>query len=141
MYELKVVRERRIGYGRKRHLLQASDVFAAFRDRFAAMDREEFLAVCLDGKGALIGFHQVSVGTLTASLVHPREIFKAAILANAASVILVHNHPSGDPTPSAEDESLTRRIRQAGELVGIKVVDHVVIGDGRFVSFVETERL
>jgi len=86
--------------------------------------------VPLDGKNRALGFHIVSVGTLTASLVHPLEVFKLAILANVAAIIVVHNHPSGDPTPSAEDVAITQRLRQAGELLGIRVLDHVVVGDG-----------
>lgn len=91
----------------------------------------------LDGKNRLAGFNVVSIGSLTASLVHPREVFKAAILANAAAMIVVHNHPSGDPTPSAEDIAITQRLRQAGELLGISLLDHVVIGDDRYVSFAD----
>lgn len=79
----------------------------------------------------------VTRGTLDSSLVHPREVFRAAIADNAAAVILVHNHPSGDPTPSAEDRQVTRQLTGAGQLLGIPVVDHVVIGDGRYASFVE----
>ncbi len=82
----------------------------------------------LDGRNVLIGLHHVSTGSLTTTLVHPREVFKAAILANAAAVILVHNHPSGDPAPSAEDVALTTRLRDAGDLMGIRVLDHVVLG-------------
>lgn len=135
MYELKVVRERRPGYGSRRQVTSARDVYDAFHERFECADREEFLAVFLDGKGRTMGFHVVSVGTLTASLVHPREVFKAAIIANAASLILVHNHPSGDPDPSPEDVALTSRLKSAGELVGIRILDHVVIGDGNYRSF------
>jgi DNA repair protein RadC len=98
------------------------------------------LVVPLDTKNRVLGFHVVSVGSLGASLVHPREVFKIAILANAASVILVHNHPSGDPEPSAEDRRVTERLKEAGELVGIPVLDHVVIGDGRYVSFTDRGR-
>lgn len=141
MFELKVVRERRPGYGAGRQVSTSAVVYEAFRDRFARADREEFLTVMLDGKNRALGFHVVSVGTLTASLVHPREVFKAAILANAAAVILVHNHPSGDPTPSAEDVAITERLRQAGDLLGIRVLDHVVIGDGRYVSFADISSL
>jgi DNA repair protein RadC len=82
----------------------------------------------------VIGFNLVAIGTLTSALVHPREVFKAAILANAAAIILVHNHPSGDPEPSAEDRALTSRLKEAGEILGIRILDHVVIGDGRFRS-------
>ena len=101
-------------------------------------DREHFVVLLLDTQNQIIGIHTVTVGTLDASLVHPREVFKPAILANASSVLLAHNHPSGDPTPSAEDRSITRQLRSAGELIGIDVLDHVVVGDGsRYVSFSE----
>jgi DNA repair protein RadC len=137
MFELRLVRERRQGYGSLRHVRSAQDVFDAFRDRFAASDREEFLAVILDGRNRIAGFNLISIGTLTSSLVHPREVFKPAILASAAALVLVHNHPSGDPEPSAEDRALTSRLQQAGELLGIRILDHVVVGDGRFRSFAE----
>lgn len=135
MYELRVVRERRPGYGPAKMLSTSAEVYRAFCDRFQRSDREEFLLVPLDGKNRALGFHVVSVGTLTASLVHPREVYKLAILENAAAIILVHNHPSGDPTPSAEDVAITQRLKDAGELLGIRILDHVVIGDDRYVSF------
>jgi len=141
MYELKVVRERRQGYGPLRHVRTAQDVYEAFRDRLESLDREEFLVVLLDGKNRILGFNQVSVGSLTAALVHPREVFKPAILANATALILVHNHPSGDSDPSPEDRAITERLKQVGELVGIRIIDHVVIGDGAFRSFAEEQLL
>ena len=95
-----------------------------------------FVAILLDGK-KVIGFNVVSLGSLTAALVHPREVFKPAILANAANLILAHNHPSGDPEPAAEDRAITERLRHAADLLGITVLDHVVIGDGTFRSFAE----
>jgi DNA repair protein RadC len=137
VYELKVVRERRSGYGAGRQLTTSAAVYDAFRERFAKADREEFLVVPLDGKNQVLGFHVVSVGSLTASLVHPREVYKAAILANAAAIVVVHGHPSGNPEPSAEDREITGRLKQAGDLLGIKLLDHVVIGDGRYVSFAD----
>lgn len=141
MYELKVVRERRQGYGAVRRVHDASQVYEAFKEEFGRLDREMFVAVLLDGKNQVIGFNVVSIGSLTAALVHPREVFKPAILANAAALILVHNHPSGDPEPSAEDRAITERLRQAADLIGIKIVDHVVVGDGRFTSFAEKQLL
>lgn len=141
MYELRVVRERRAGYGPGRQLATSAAVYEMFRERFDAADREEFLTLFLDGKNRVQAFHVVSKGTLTASLVHPREVFKAAILANAAAMILVHNHPSGDPTPSAEDHAITERLKRAGDLLGIRILDHVVIGDGRYVSIADEESL
>ncbi len=112
----------------------SSTVWRMFRDEAATWDREHFLSVALDGKGRAIGYEEVSVGSLSASLVHPREIFKALFLVNAASFLLVHNHPSGDPTPSPEDVSLTTRLRTVGDMHGIKLLDHVVLGDGRYCS-------
>ena len=141
MYELKVVRERRQGYGHVRRIRKSDDVYTIFKGHFEAKDREEFVAVLLDGKNQVIGFNVVSVGSLTAALVHPREVFKPAILGNAAAIVLVHNHPSGDPEPSAEDRAITERLKQAGDLVGIRVLDHVVIGDGRFSSFADQQLL
>ena len=98
--------------------------------------REHFLVACLSVRRRLIGLHTVSIGCLTSSLVHPREVFRPAILAGAAAVVLAHNHPSGDPEPSPEDVALTRRLVSAGVLIGIEVLDHVVIGSGtgRWVS-------
>jgi len=137
VYELRIIRERRQGYGTLKRIRDARDVYEAFREHAAACDREQFLVIALDGKNGIIGFNVVSIGSLTAALVHPRECFKPAILSNSAAVILVHNHPSGDPEPSLEDRALTQRLAQAGELLGIRVLDHVVVGDGRFVSFAE----
>ena len=103
---------------------------------------EVFLVLCLNTRNGLIGYHEVSRGTLNETLVHPREVFKVAILANAASVILAHNHPSGDPDPSPNDRNLTARLVGAGELMGIDVLDHIIVGEGdRYVSFRDTELL
>lgn len=99
--------------------------------------KEHFLALHLSSKNQLICLEQVSVGSLNAAVVHPREAFKSALLSSAAAVIFAHNHPSGDPTPSAEDLELTRRLKDAGEILGIRVLDHVVIGGERYVSFAD----
>jgi DNA repair protein RadC len=101
---------------------------------------EVFGILCLNAKLRVLAYHEVSRGSLDTTVVHPREVFRAAMLANAAAVILVHNHPSGDPTPSPEDVTLTQRLRAAGTLLGIDVLDHLVIGDGQYCSFVETGR-
>lgn len=101
-------------------------------------DREHFVALYLNARQQLIALECVSVGTLSASLVHPREIFKGAILNNACALIIAHNHPSGDTTPSAEDKEATRRIARAGELMGIPLIDHVIIArHGGHFSFKE----
>ncbi|MGN7453207.1 RadC family protein [Paenibacillus pasadenensis] len=98
---------------------------------------EHFVCLFLNTKNHIVARETLSVGTLNASLVHPREVFRAAIRHGSASLICAHNHPSGDPTPSAEDRALTARLQEAGQLVGIEVLDHIVIGDGRFISLKE----
>ncbi len=110
---------------------------AALRPCFADLDREQFLVCCLDAKNVSIGVNIVSIGTLTLSIVHPREVFKPAILLNACAIIAAHNHPSGDPTPSAEDRTLTTRLREAGDLLGIRLLDHLILGDERLYSFAD----
>jgi DNA repair protein RadC len=106
----------------------------------ADADRETFIAIHLDAKLRLLSAETVAVGTLTATLIHPREVFKGAVLSNAASIIVAHNHPSGDPTPSPEDLALTETLIRAGELLGIALTDHLVIG-ATTVSMRETTSL
>ncbi len=122
-------------------VISAEQVFRHFAHRLGGLCQERFYVLLLDGRGRIQDEVRISEGTLTASLVHPREVFRRAVREAAASVILVHNHPSGDPTPSSEDEALTTRLRAAGDVVGIRVLDHVVLGAGRWVSFAETARL
>lgn len=109
------------------------DLFVNLRDE----TKEHFLALHLDSKNRLSCMDVVSTGSLNASIVHPREVFKTALLSSAAAVILLHNHPSGDPTPSREDLELTGRLKEAGELLGIRVLDHVIVGDGCYVSLAD----
>ena len=111
---------------------------AAICEYLQSKDREQLDILCLSTQSKVIAIHTVSIGSLNSSIVHPREVFKAAILANSASIILVHNHPSGDPTPSDEDIKLTKRLCEAGKILGITVLDHVIIGDGRFESLTES---
>lgn len=120
-----------------RPLSSSGEVDALLREEMLSSDRERFLALLLNGKNKLLGIEEVSKGSLGASIVHPRELFKAAILANAAAIICAHNHPSGDPTPSAEDRRITERLRRAAEVLGIPILDHVVIGDPSFYSFAD----
>ena len=115
----------------------SSDVYAHFRERLATERRECFFAVLLDNKHRKIKDVAVSQGSLTASIVHPRDVFAPVVRESAAAVIFVHNHPSGDPTPSREDIEITRRLRDVGELMGVRVLDHIVVGRGRYVSFVD----
>jgi len=99
--------------------------------------KEHFLILCLNARRQLVHLETVSIGTLSASLVHPREVYSPAITHSAASVVAVHNHPSGDPTPSAEDREATRRLQRAGGLLGIPLADHVIVSASGFFSFRE----
>ena len=131
---------RRVGAHRMRHgtvLKRSHEIFAHFHPRLHRLPKERFLTVLVDGKNRVIREDLVSEGILTASLVHPREVFAPAIRERAGGLILVHNHPSGDPEPSPEDIDVTQRLVAVGELVGIRVLDHVVIGEHRYVSFLE----
>lgn len=120
-----------------RVLTGSGEIFDAFQGRLRDLKKERFLSVLLDGRQRVMREDLISEGILTASLVHPREVFAPAIREAASSLLLVHNHPSGDPEPSPEDLEITKRLVAAGELVGIRVVDHVVIGEGCYVSFLE----
>jgi len=100
-------------------------------------DKEHFKALLLDTRNCCIAVRSISIGSLNSSTAHPREVFHEAVSHSAAAIIVAHNHPSGDPTPSEEDKALTRRLVQAGKIMGIEVLDHVIIGDGRWVSMKE----
>ncbi|CCO07676.1 RadC family protein [Desulforamulus hydrothermalis] len=110
------------------------DVCALVMEDLRNKDREYFQALLLNTKNQVLARETISIGTLSSSVVHPRELFKVAIRRSAASLILLHNHPSGDPTPSREDIALTKRLVEAGQILGIDVLDHIVIGDNRFAS-------
>lgn len=114
------------------------DVASLLMGEMRHLDREHFRAALLNTKNQILKIVTVSIGSLNASIVHPREILKPAISASAASVILVHNHPTGDPTPSSEDIEFTRRFAKCGELIGIQLLDHIIIGSGRYRSLKET---
>ncbi len=113
------------------------DVFELCAPAVRDLPQEEFRVLLLNTQHAVLREVVVTRGTLDGALVHPREVFRTAIAEGAAAVILVHNHPSGDPSPSPEDRSVTRQLAEAGKVIGIPVVDHVVIGDARYTSFVE----
>ncbi len=99
--------------------------------------KEMFITLHLDGKNRIICMDVVSIGSLNQSIVHMRSVFMTACLSSAAAIICVHNHPSGDPTPSSEDIAITKRLSEAGELMGIKLLDHIIVGDGNYLSFTE----
>ncbi len=113
------------------------DLFKHYHPHLRDLRHEIFKVILLDAKNTVIREETVSEGSLTLSIVHPREVFTLAVRESAASVILLHNHPSGDPSPSPEDHQLTARLVAAGEVLGIRVLDHLVVGDGRYVSFAD----
>lgn len=115
----------------------AGDVVGLLRTFLADDPRERFAVVYLDTRNRPIGVHDAHVGTCDSTPVHPREVFGPAVALAATAIIVAHNHPSGDPTPSANDRAVTDRLRQAGELLGIPLLDHVVIGDARYYSFAD----
>ena len=125
----------------KIHLSCPQDVadFLMPRLRYAA--KEQFVVILLNGKNKVIGTEVVSEGSLSSSIVHPREVFAPAMLHHAAAIMVAHNHPSGDPKPSLEDEEVTRMLSRSGKVLGIPMIDHVIIGDGNYYSFLENEAL
>ena len=114
-----------------------ADVFRRMGPRLRDLPQEEFHALLLNTRHRVLREVAVTRGILDASLIHPREVFRVAVIEGAAGIILVHNHPSGDPTPSAEDRAVTRQLREAGRALGIPVLDHVVVGDGCWRSLAE----
>src|SRR2546425_2623108 len=137
IYKISLVREGRVACY-EQQIRSSANASAILQTYLADVDREHFVVLLLNQKNRVIGLHTVSVGSLTASVVHPRETFKAAILANAAAIICGHNHPSGDCQPSKEDRAITARLVEGGKLLGISVLDHVIIGgEGRYFSFAD----
>lgn len=117
---------------------EAVKVFRLLQSAAAApAEREGFLSFMLDSRHKLLAVQVVSVGSLQSSIVHPREVFRAAVAIGAAAVVLAHNHPSGDPSPSSEDQAVTDRLKEAGVILGIEVLDHLIIGATRYYSFSE----
>lgn len=110
------------------------DIVNLLQSQMRFLDREHFREILLNRKNGILAIETISIGGLSSSLVHPREVFKPAIKKSAASIILVHNHPSGDPSPSNEDIEITKRLAESGTLLGIEILDHIIIGDGRWTS-------
>ena len=135
-YRVELVRESSIKVP-ERNLSRPSAVFNLAKQLIPPLDREVFYIITLNQKNNVIGVNLVSMGSLSASVVHPREVFKMAILQNAASVIAFHNHPSGITDPSPEDIELTRRLVEAGKAIGIQVLDHIIIGEDVYLSLME----
>jgi len=118
----------------KRKVCSPKDVYTLMYPKMREQKKEKFITLCLDTKNQILREEVVSIGSLNASIVHPREVFKSALMESSASVIMVHNHPSGDPSPSREDIMVTEKMVEGGKLLGIDVLDHIIIGEGRYVS-------
>ena len=136
VFSREVVREDLPPYIATDRFTSAGQVYELFRN-IVWESREMVLALHLDGKNRIICFDRLSIGSLNQSIIHPRELYKSALLSSAAAIILIHNHPTGDPSPSNEDIAITLRMKNAGDLIGIKLLDHIIIGDGDFVSFAD----
>ncbi|CBH22643.1 conserved protein of unknown function [Acetoanaerobium sticklandii] len=137
---LKMVRESTFLYDPRRISCPADGLMMA-KMFLEDKDREEFIVITLDTKNQPTSVNVCSKGSLNASLVHPREVFKTAVISNAATVLLAHNHPSGNPEPSKEDIKITKRLNEAGKILGIKVLDHLIIGSDSYYSFKEQEKI
>ncbi len=131
---------KRLSYGDallKFKVTDPSSIAELYMDQMRYLQKEHFKIALLDTKNQIIVTEEISVGTLNSSIVHPRDVFKVAIKRNANSIILIHNHPSGNPIPSNEDINITNRLVEVGKLIGIKVLDHIIIGDKKYISFKE----
>jgi DNA repair protein RadC len=138
VYRVSLVRESTLSYAQVPQMRNSACVAQLIEEYLKDTDREHFVVCFLDQKNRLTGLHTVSMGSMTASVVHPREVFKAAILAQAAAIVCGHNHPSGDVQPSMEDRAITHRLAEAGKLLGISVLDHIIIGGaGTYFSFAD----
>jgi len=137
-YKLKMVKEDS-GLYEVPVIKSATEVYQAAKQLLALHEEpeEHFCILCLNTKNKIVGVHTISIGSLNASIVHPREVFKAALLNNANGIICLHNHPSGDPEPSRDDIETTRRLVEAGEIMGINVLDHIIIGEQSYLSMKE----
>lgn len=136
-YRLQVVREESSPLYGTSPLTQSRDLYAMVRQHLEDLDHEDMIAVDLDAKYQPIAWRIISSGSLSMSIVHPREVYKGALLHNAAALIIAHNHPSGDPAPSREDRELTTRLVAGGKLLGIAMLDHIIVGDSRYYSFAD----
>lgn len=136
MVSLRLVREGTVPY-RTRNLENSEAVYDLFRQIAQDLDREAMWIACLDVKKQVTCLSQVSLGTLSTAPVHPREVFKLALVSNADAIITVHNHPSGDPEPSREDRAVTAQLKSASRILGVGYLDHLIVGDGRYYSFAD----
>lgn len=135
--KIQLIKEEGREYNCSTNLNSAEAAADLLREHIGPSDREHFVMVCMNTKNRPTCVHTVSVGSLSASIVHPREVFKTAILSNAAAILFGHNHPSGDSAPSREDHAITAKLKEGADLLGIRILDHVVIGDADFYSFAD----
>lgn len=135
--QVKLVREKSMLY-KGRRVRSPRDAYELIRDFLGNVDREDFIVLCMDTKNQPTCIQTVHIGSLNASIVHPREVLKPAILSNAASILVAHNHPSNDTTPSKEDIEVTKRLMEAGGIVGIDVLDHLILCEDSFRSLKES---
>jgi DNA repair protein RadC len=133
-YRISVVREHTNRYAKVDSSRTLNEIA---KELLADAATERFLVFFLDTKNRILGFNEASVGSLSLSVVHPRDIFRIAVLKGANAVVFAHNHPSGDPAPSGEDRECTKRLIRAGEILGIRVLDHIIIGDEQYYSFAD----
>ena len=137
LYTTRLVCERRFPFSDRIQVCSPADVAPILIEYFRDKDREEFIIVLLNTANVILGLSQISVGGLSASIVEPRQVFKVAVLANAAAIILCHNHPSGNVEPSREDIRITQQLVEAGKLMGVPVHDHLIIGQNTYTSLAE----
>jgi DNA repair protein RadC len=139
LIKLQMVKENIGTYDGRKNMNSPEEVYGFFRDYtdMAESPEEQFYMLALNTKNQVVGVHLVSQGSINSSVVHPREVFKRAMLNNACSIIVAHNHPSGNPMPSQTDIDITRRLKEGGEILGISVLDHLIVGDGNYISLKE----
>lgn len=132
-YKIMLVRDSNERMPGKKHAIKSpDDMVTVFQTYLSGADRENFVIAMLDRKGNILGLNTVSVGSISSSIVHPREVFKPAIVIGASSLILCHNHPSGDTHPSREDKDVTKRLIECGKLLGIDILDHIIVGNNYY---------
>ncbi|HII4444644.1 JAB domain-containing protein [Clostridium perfringens] len=137
LVSVKLIKEGSILYG-KRRVLSPKEAFDLGKKFLVDSDREKMILLCLDSKNQPTAINTVSIGCLNSSIVHPREVFKVAILSNSASIIVYHNHPSGDVKPSKDDINITQRLKESGKILGIDLIDHIIVGSSEmYYSFKE----
>ncbi len=136
VFEEIAISEEMTKYFEGNSLRNSRDIYELF-SYLSRETKEHFIAIHLDTKNKIVCVDTISIGSLTSSIVHPREVFKSVLLSSAASIAIVHNHPSGTPEPSKDDINITKRLKEAGDFLGIPVIDHIIIGNGCYISLIE----